>query len=89
MKVHTNLEELLEDFLDQLDKNGFLKNKISYHGIPEIYLFSNSLALGKPEPLAKNKRGENICKCGSTEFQGHLFSEAIRCKKCKTVYTNV
>lgn len=61
MKVHKDLEELLESYDNFLNKE---YPQLKLYGVDrEVFLLSNSLALGKPEPLAKNKQTENDFKC--------------------------
>lgn len=64
MKVHNTLEELLEEFYNQnIPKLLRFDNDGKKAAIK--FLTSNSLALGKPEPLAKNKQTQEHCeKCG-------------------------
>ena len=62
MKVHKNLEELLVDFLNTLDKDCVLIERIDIAKTVKHYTSTNSLALGKPEPLAKNKQTESFNK---------------------------
>ena len=61
MKVHNTLEELLRDFANHLD----WKRRVSTDCLNKVlkdYVSLNSLALGKPEPLAKNKQFDNVCE---------------------------
>lgn len=81
MKVHNNLEELLEDFGNTMNKYLFLEVKEKYiKRLVRSYISSNSLALGKPEPLAKNKQTESICKeCQDKGFVEYTETKAYLC----------
>ena len=68
MKVHTDLKELLVDFLNTLDNECVLIERIDIAKTVKHYTSTNSLALGKPEPLAKNKQTENKCECKKPQF---------------------
>ncbi len=83
MKVHNNLEKLLEAygkyvFIWQKSIDLEMYNK----DFVESFLATNSLALGKTEPLAKNKHTERVCKAC---VKGLIVTELgfIRCSNCK------
>ena len=68
MKVHTDLKELLKAYDEY-------RNNVEHYGLksPKVnitnFLTFNSLALGKPEPLAKNKQFEKVCEyCNGWEL---------------------
>ena len=63
MKVHTDLKELLEDFTIKIMNRWMNGDKRDYSEFVNNYTSSNSLALGKQEPLTKNKQHEEFCKC--------------------------
>ena len=68
MKVHNSLEELLEDFCYKLDLRECLDSEFSWQEVIKPFVSSNSLALGKPRPLAKNKQTNNkLFDCPSQE----------------------
>lgn len=84
MKVHTDLKELLEDLLEDLEINGFLMKEMPIPDVVDLYLSSNSLALGKPEPLAKNKHSGNKCdnKADKLDYIGQYCDCGLfECKK--------
>ena len=61
MKVHKNLEKLLEDYTKEFIKwYDSPRDERAYYKFTNEYLSSNSLALGKPEPLVKNKLFEKL-----------------------------
>lgn len=62
MKVHNDLKELLEHFVKEyLQKRN--PNEIDLYDLIDEFSCSNSLALGKPEPLAKNKQCDDNFNC--------------------------
>ena len=83
MKVHNNLKELLEDFISESrqihPKPYWLKS--TGDRFVKKYLSSNSLALGKPEPLAKNKQTENNLKNKNNKCDYPLCSCNTWCKR--------
>ena len=69
MKVHNDLKELLEDFV----KNYYEKGdpwEMTLSDVIDEFVSSNSLALDKQRPLAKNKQFDNVfkSKCGATKL---------------------
>jgi hypothetical protein len=66
MKTHNDLKELLEAY-DDYNVPEARKKGMSNADIIIDFLASNSLALGKPEPLAKNKQLGIVCPiCGGS-----------------------
>lgn len=78
MQIET-VKELLSNFCKYMEKeNGFSpKGRDSFI---QKYI-DNNLALGKPEPLAKNKQFDNACdKCDGTGLmRQELISTCNRC----------
>lgn len=73
MKVHNDLKELLEDFvINYYEKGDPFKSTLD--NVINDFVSSNSLALGKPEPLAKNKQKKEDFK--------NLYPK-YKCFKCK------
>ena len=70
MKVHTDLKELLEDFVSNYYEKGD-PMETTLAGVIDKFVSSNSLASVEPEPLAKNKDSESnfskMCNCKSYE----------------------
>ena len=67
MKVHANLKELLEAY-DRFMTSQILDMNANVIESRLKFLASNSLALGKPRPLAKNKQTNNkLFDCPSQE----------------------
>ena len=70
MKTHENLKKLLEDYTQKyFDKyfNSFPRVQSKFIN---DYLSSNCLALGKPEPLTKNKQFVKSCdNCRFTSYK--------------------
>ena len=57
------IKELLEAFSEWWNNdNNDYSTRISYFDVM-TFMASNNLALGKPEPLAKNKQFEQVCAC--------------------------
>ncbi|MCT8340517.1 hypothetical protein MG296_10665 [Flavobacteriaceae bacterium TK19130] len=81
MKVHIDLKELLEDFSEYINPEIEFIPRVEVNKMIDTFLSSNSLALGKPEPLAKNEQTENICMCKKSvaEPRNHLY--CINCRK--------
>lgn len=77
MKVHNDLEKLLEHFQIYLIQNQVMGSNA--YGNAVRFLRSNSLALGKPEPLAKNKQWVQVCKHEWEEVDKSL---SLKCKNC-------
>lgn len=80
MKVHTNLAELLEDFVTNYYEKGD-PWETTLAGVIDDFVSSNSLALDKQRPLAKNKQFDNACdKCDGTGLmRQELISTCNRC----------
>jgi len=85
MKVHDTLKELLEDFAKFI-MNDTEDEELKYD--INKFLGSNSLALGKPEPLAKNKQTESIC-CDLIKhnYSINKIGRCIPCDKIKDTNT--
>lgn len=66
MKVHNDLKELLEAYNEHIMPYTSTE-KYRLKERADSFLAYNSLDLGKPEPLAKNKQGENKCECGGNK----------------------
>ena len=83
MKVHDTLEELLEDFAELIWVNTNEFRKPDFKTYAESYLSSNSLALGKQKPLAKNKGNGNICpSCYSDSVYKRILTTGFTCNHC-------
>jgi hypothetical protein len=64
MKVHNDLKELLIDFGFKASKyTNNHRDRRNPEQFVDDYLSINSLALGKPEPLAKNKQCDDNFNC--------------------------
>jgi hypothetical protein len=86
MKVHNNLKELLADF--SIYHHGWLLDENDIRTFTELtndYLSANSLALGKPEPLAKNKQCDDDFSYCQTQIEGGKWCDE-QCKHCKIYY---
>lgn len=69
MKVHASLEELIEAHTKWVLKFHNLGFGGYKSDLDKPFLASNSLALGKPRPLTKNKQTENkLFKCRVQEI---------------------
>ena len=68
MKVHTDLKELLEDFVSNYYEKGD-PMETTLAGVIDKFVSSNSLASVEPEPLAKNKDSESkIFRCHDQQW---------------------
>ena len=85
MKVHNDLEELLRDFSNHLDH----KRRVSDDCLNKVlkdYVSLNSLALGKPEPLAKNKQTERVCEiCNGKKLLAYWHKTGMGMKHCECI----
>lgn len=80
MKVHKNLKELLLDY--ENEKDHMYNRPVGIDQDDEMfinhYVSNNSLALGKPEPLRKNKQFDNACRtCGKPVIS--LYNTNLYC----------
>lgn len=83
MKVHNDLEDLLFDYTTSLLEMVESGNIDSYNHVKEFCL-NNKLALGKPEPLAKNKQTQEVFNCIlSMKIDGKWQQCNTQCKMCK------
>ena len=83
MKTHTDLKELLEDFADLCQERMWEDHDKDLKEFVDEFLSSNSLALGKPEPLAKNKQTKQFCTFYNSECIKEFCSVTPYWHKCK------
>ena len=80
MKEHTDLTELLEAYDEYCRIAPPLWDGIKCR---EKFVASNSLALGKPEPLVKNKHSGNKCEHRNrTQHFSDVFGVYESCLDC-------
>ena len=80
---------LRQELIDFCEANNLLENIKNIEGIVDTYLkvykSIDSLALGKPEPLAKNKHDGNFFYCGDELMYGKNLKCRHQCVKCKEI----
>ena len=84
MKVHTNLEELLREMINEIEHTTELDLSNWEKGQTiEGFLSRNSLASAEQRPLAKNKQTENNLLCAVEEYSNGKAKCDVQCQACK------
>ena len=89
MKVHNSLKELLEAYEKFRDNSHYHNYKTVINLDIEAFIASNSLALDKQRPLAKNKQTQLICpQCKSDDVLIMTKYSINKCHQCHWEWAN-